>query len=751
MDVEQPGWRPAPTEGVGHPGAHWPARTQRLIGEIRGLCDSWAPEALRATLADFDARLYEQAENTRSHLDQQHYMTTRQRLLNERAAFERGFIGHINKALDRLGTAEPSDASAAAQPLSLLDPMEHELIAAMDQLVGRSEARSRSILVELGYRLAALVGTPPLESETLPLGPQTVAEAFRSGSKALKLPGEHELLLLRSLEHSLTRRLGRLYEMVNRHLLTDGILPHLRAFALPRTATQRARPAHADNTDNEQAPATSETPRNEPIAVLDGLRELLARQRTSHGAGPHDSGRSASTEELQIALGALQQHISQVNDNVRRELRSAQHLREELLAQLNAGRPAGATRTDLSPEHDDTVELIARLFEQMGQQLQEGGDAHAMLGGLQLPLLRVAVADRGFFDQHEHPARQLLGTVTEAAHDWLDEAGGEADRSLRAKLEQLIERTRHEPPSVGLYAALLADIEQHLSLLRRKAQVAERRHVEAMQGRERLDQARRRAAELMAERFALAPPRGLLRTLLDRAWSDVLALTLLRHGEDSDAVASRLRITDQLLGRLPTDDPHRLQQDVESGLQQIGMQGDEATQVAERLIGAGADKPDTESPTATGLALRLKQHQRLGEQASDTASARTAPNDGARTSTATTSRTEEREPSPEEKRIHQHLRELPYGSWFEFVDPASGRVTQRKLAWYSPMSGNSLFVNRRGQRAEELTLTQLAHEIACGHIRETPPGHEGLLDRAWRALTRSLGQSPRPNDIGARP
>jgi hypothetical protein len=782
MDVEQPGWRPTPADSVGHPHAHWPARTQRLIGEIRGLCDGWLPEALRASLGDFDTRLFQQADHTRSHLDQQRYLITRQRLLKERQAFDQTFAARIHKAFDELGAVAPAPAAAAGnQPLSLLDPMEHELIAALDQLVARSEARSRSILIELGYRLAVLVGAPPLEGEALPLGPQTMATAFRDASKALDLPGEHELLLVQSLEKSLTQGLGQLCEKVNAHLQADGILPHLRTLPTPRAAVRRTRPVDVDDAGAERSPASTEAPRSEPIAVLDNLRELLARQRASQGTNQPGGARSATTEELETALGALQQHISQVSDHVSRELRSAQRLREELLSQLNAGRPAGAAHTDLSPEQDDTVELVARLFEQMGQQLQQGGSAQSLLGGLQLPLLRVAVADRGFFDKREHPARQLLGTVTEAAHDWLDDAGGEADRSLRAKLEQLVERASREPPSAGLYTTLLADIEQHLSLLRRKAQVTERRHVEAMQGRERLEQARRRAAELMAERFAQAPPRGLLRTLLDRAWSDVLALTLLRHGEDSDAFATRLVITDQLLGRLPAGDLRRLQQEVESGLQQIGMHGDEAVQVAQRLIGAGTETPDANSPTTTTLALRLKQHQRLGEQASDSAPARAAIAKAAKSPSAAApapavaaaaprpspaselprtpmptvkakpAAEPERDPSPQEKRIHQRLRELPYGSWFEFVDPASGRVTQRKLAWYSPMSGNSLFVTRRGQRAEELTLAQLAHEIACGRVRETPPGHEGMLDRAWRALTRSLGQNPRLSTSGAHP
>jgi hypothetical protein len=406
------------------------------------------------------------------------------------------------------------------------------------------------------------------------------------------------------------------------------------------------------------------------------------------------------------------------------------------------------------------------LFEQLGQQLQQGGNARALLGNLQLPVLRMAVTDREFFEQREHPARRLLDTVTAAANDWLDGSDDESNRPLAAKLEQLVNRASQEPPSAGLYTTLLADIEHHLALLTRKAQASERRHVEAAQGRERLDQARHRAGVLMAERFAQSPPRGLLRALLDRAWSDVLALTLLRHGEDSDAFESQLAITDQLLGRLPINDRKQLQQEVESGLQQIGMHAEEAVQVAQRLLGSAPRDAAVDLPSATDLALRLKQHQRLGEQqsthepivaapaeapAAAAASASAAASVAPVPSPVDTAATAKATPTPgkpsahvvdaKEQRIEQHLRDLPFGSWFEFTDPASGQPVQRKLAWYSTMSGRCLLVSRRGQRGEEMTMAQLAHEIAGGRVNEVQVQRDTLLDRAWRSLTGSLRQA----------
>ncbi|HEX8778654.1 MAG TPA: DUF1631 family protein, partial [Rhodanobacter sp.] len=278
-----------------------------------------------------------------------------------------------------------------------------------------------------------------------------------------------------------------------------------------------------------------------------------------------------------------------------------------------------------------------------------------------------------------------------------------------------------------------------------------------------------------------------------------LALTLLQHGENSPAVAQRLRVTDQLLGRLPVDDADLLRREVQAGLQQIGMHAEEAGQVALRLVGAEAAPPTPPAaaaplpapraeavakaepapspaatppappatdpaaahlpddraarpapvaaasipsaapatkppvhdlPSATDLALRLKQRQRLGES------------QHARAATATG----ESEPplGPQEARIHNRLRQLPYGSWFEFTDPATGETTRRKLAWFSPVTGNSLFVTRRGLRGEELNLRELARAMAAGQVRELPPQRDGLLDRAWQALTGTLRTADAP-------
>jgi hypothetical protein len=720
MDVEQQGRRQplAPDQG-GHSdgGEPWSPRSRRLIDETQVLCESWLEAPVRACLLEAGHKLLGLADQARNHMDQQLHMNMRQQLQNQREALERHFLAAVAQRFVRLGQKSGSDAPAA---LALLDVDEHEETAALEQAGARSEARHAPLLFELSYRFAALASLPPLEGEDLPLGAQALAHAFLDSLRDHDIAIRHRLLLLDSFDHTVVRHLASLYETVNQHLASEGILPFLHAYRIARPGDER-RPRAPASIEGPAAASLAATPPPAGDGVLDTLRALLTLHRGHVAVGPAHA-RVASDEQLQQALASLQEHLAGTFRRVADGSQDAQRLRAELLAHLNAVPDAKGAR--LSEEQEDTVQLVALLFEQMTTAVQRNSHAQRLLGELELPLLRLALADRGVFEQGEHPARRLLSAMADTAGEWLDSGDADTDRSIALKLTQLVEQARREPPSATLYTQLLTDIEQHVSLLARKAQVAERRQVEAMQGRERLEHARSRAAQLMAERFQAAPPRGLLRTLLERAWSDVLALTLLRNGEESDTFIGRLRITDQLLGLAAIDDRTRLLMDIQTGLQQIGMQAEEAAQVAQRLLGTPA--PDEASAvdaglSATGAALKLKQHQRLGEQAAAAATV-TPP-------------VQLPEPlSGDEQRIHARLLGLPFGTWFEFADASGPRTSMQKLAWYSSVSGRCLFVTRRGTRGEELTLEQLARDIARGRARETAGERESFFDRALHAL-----------------
>jgi Protein of unknown function (DUF1631) len=720
-------------------------RAEREAQQGLSLCLTWLDMPLRESLRDFNQRLFATAENTRNHLEQQECFESRNIIEREGPAFRNRFAAHLSERFRHLG--ENVDGKSATgehlglgMNLSLVDPEEQEQTDALSSMAARGEARSASSLFELGYRMAVLAGTPPLEGEALPAGPRALTAALEAAVAPLPLTSAHRLLLFHAVDTHVLGHSEAFYGALNEHYRTRGILPGFRVYpnvrvSAPPAAERRGRPGDASasaatagggiqggtgagGSSHEAAPvsATSEG----HIGVLESLRDLLASRVATQGRGAGFApDRLVSEDELQTALFALQGHVSEVADAAHREIRSAQALRDELLSQLNRGRPVGSPPAELTLEQGDTVELTAMLFQNLGQQLGTASPGRAVLGGLQWPMLRAAVNDRGFFDRPEHPARQLLDTVSEAAHHWLDPAEGEPDAALIDRLERLVVEASH---AQVIDPAWRSEIEQQITQLSRKAHVAERRQIEAMEGRDRLERARQRAAEIMGERLGSgAAPRGVLRILLERTWADVLALHILRGGETGEAFLHCLGVTDQLLGRRPIADVQKLRVEVERGLEHLGMHPSEAAQVAAGLFESPATQTD-DALTPTDVALRLKQRPRLGE------------------GTAHGEPVKPVEPTPLDsaaRAVYDGFVTLRFGTWFEFVHE-DGNLSRRKLAWFSPTTGRCLFVNQRGSRTDDIDLTRLARLIATGEAREWREQRMSFIDRAWQAVARSL-------------
>ena len=268
-----------------------PVRVQRLVADLRDLCRARLEPALLDGLDALDQALYLQAERSRGHLEQQRCFDSRAVVRLQRAGFLRRVWEHIGESFARLGEdREAAETPALTPSLSLLARSEHELSAALEQLISRGETHTGPVLAELSYRMAVLVGAPPLEGMDLPASPRNLCAAVRQALPTLDLPSDHQVLLVQALERKLAPVLAPLYEAVNAHLLAGGILPHLRAVAGARPANAPPAPPSikAPAAAAEAAPA-SPAASHEPIAVLETLRDLLARKRTGEmnaEAGP---------------------------------------------------------------------------------------------------------------------------------------------------------------------------------------------------------------------------------------------------------------------------------------------------------------------------------------------------------------------------------------------------------------------------------------------------------------------------------
>jgi len=480
----------------------------------------------------------------------------------------------------------------------------------------------------------------------------------------------------------------------------------------------------------------------EELRLVDTLLALLEQRRKALGQQvPATAGPGVTTQSIQQALANLQRQRHAARYSAAPTRAGIGALRDDLLAQLRAFTPPGQT-PQLGAGEQDTIELLGMLFGELSEEHRDSHPVRELLARLEVPLLRVALRDRSFFSNPAHPARRLLNAISASGRFWADEHG--EDTLLFTRLRAMVDRvTRDYDDDLAVFDDLLEDLNGFLGTLARKSEVAEKRHVETARGRERLELARRSASTAIANLLEGRETAAIARTLLEQTWTDVLSLTILKHGNDPTELERALSVANRLVDAL---DPRRpalddvgtakLKNDLVAGLGQVGYHDEDARLIADRLFDSDHAGRDGQPVSLTEIAIKLKSRTRLGADVdAAAASAGAAPHGD--DSAPQAARAAEIPLSEAEAAVRRHLQQTRFGTWFEFVLPG-GRRSRRKLAWFSPVSGRCLFVNARGGRAEEMSLDDLARRIASGDVSVVAAEPEGDVERAWKRIGNSL-------------
>src|SRR5690554_1927042 len=724
--------------------ADLPLRVRRTLERALSLVSEELDHGMERMLLEFERELFRLADVARNPAAESGYMQALRSFRLNRADLLPRFMIHVESALAGL-----RDASEQHQPahdpgdppsfhnLSLVETSVMDEDTVLGEVASRQEGRATLALHLLGQRFGVMAGSPAFDSGRLPLGPQALSRAIRAAAVGLEISHDARLLLYRMFDRQVMSGYPQVLDRLNDLLAEEGILPAL-TFVPMRTRPTPVAAASASgdqpSRDPERGPGQARGDRppkrlhtawmgqapdgdgededDEVFAMLQqllsGRRELIDKLKAEK---PGVARRQMSTPDLLGALGGLQRAPAA-------NRASLAEVKRTVLAQARQQNGEGSA---LSPQDSDTFELVSLLYEQIENEIRQDAPTSPLVRELQLPLLRLALLDRGFFLHANHPARQLLNTIAESAARWTDR--NELDRSmvepLRQAVADVVEGFDDDP---AVFAQANANLQQKMQVQVRKAETLEKRHVEAARGKEKLEVAKRRAAEVLEEAVGDRRLPRFARALLNQAWADVLTLTLLRQGEGSEAWRQQLQATGEIIESCSREDASgspELAAHVESSLSQVGYHDDEAAVIAQRLT-ANADDDADDPASRTELAMKLKARVRLGEDKVRAEKPKLPPR------------------TADEQAHYDQLRTLPFGCWLEFVLNQQGDVVRRRLSWYSRITDNVLFVNQRGQRVAEQTLDSLARMMAAGQARLVTAERGRLVDRAWQAAISAL-------------
>ena len=748
----------SPTSPVG--------RLPVALTNVRDKAAQQLKTALQALFDNADDTLFEMADRATSNAEQNAFFEAMRDLRLKRKNIERGFLQKVFEAFATLNQYEigkPAHLDAVSfDTLSLVQNDALEESVALDSMVAKVVSRDGTALGHLTTRFNAMV-SKKLDDKTNPIGPTSLCEFFLDACSSLGVEIKVKLIILKLFEKYVLSDLDQLYAEANQALIAAGVLPELKSAPARRNPSRSS--AQVSGARQDAASELSTEFADEGVQeVFGALQELLSQARGT--AAPR---RNRPADAMPISSNDLMRLLSHMQQRAPAQVSDDFDLREQLEGLLTrASAKAGKARV-VGEVDEDVINLVSMLFEFILDDRTLPDSLKALIGRLQIPMLKVAVIDKTFFSRGSHPARRLLNEIASAALGWGDQDDTQRD-SLYQKIEQVVQRLLNDfVDDPAIFSELLADFLAFTGDERRRSELLEQRTRDAEEGSAKAALARREVEQALNQRLLGKTLPEVVVRLLQEAWSKVLMLTCLKHGVESSEWQAALATMDDLVWSV------ELHEDPEARMRLLEMVPGLLKALREGMASAAFDPFSTGEFFSQLEALHVQAFQRFK---------RSLPDENPQSDTpALVEIDEEQRAALAEAGIELPLLELPaaeaveepamvevveeiillapgelraaepeatlpdddesllqvdnlrVGSWVEFQEDEEHKLRCKLAAVIKP-TGKYIFVNRTGMKVLEKTRMGLAVEFRRSAIRLLDDAL--LFDRALESVIGNL-------------
>jgi len=572
--------------------------------------------------------------------------------------------------------------------------------------VGRAlESEHTERLTLLGQRLAALLGRDELALAHNPFHPQVFLAALHDAWCEFHPDSEAHALLFPYLQPGLCIDLAPILHALNAALVRRGV-----------QAPRKAAPA-APTSDS---PKVREQPANDALARK--LRQLFpAGAAAQEGDRPLDGSFPTLIREDALQETAARNKLLDYLAKLQQDLAAQPPSAAPLLETVRQRAPADA----LTPADENTFDLLGGIFDAVFRNADIRPEFGALIGSLQVPLLRAAVADKDFFFTAQHPARRALELLAQAGIGWAP-GKGQDDPQIQA-IRRGVDRVRRQTgPQQAVFAELVSTLESFADNERRAAERLLAAPIAQALQSEKRQQAARAARDEVALRVGTGEVVAFVETFLEDKWVAVLTLAYGVKEEKPRLVAHAVQTMDDLVWsvkpKITMDERKELLAKLPSMVAMLNKWLDLI-----KWDGAGRRRFFKElaachaSIVRAPLDLSPERRAELALEAAKRATERRLQKRAAQ------------QPEPEPDEFDAVVQTLQTDTWLEFRQH-DGPARKIRLAWISPV--RSLYVFATAERQEALSLS--ADELALA-LREERARVVAVAGLVGRVLAATLG------------
>ena len=736
--------------------------------------------------------------------------------------FLRTFSQECRRAIsrDKFTTVESKDVSFGdTLELSLVDSDVMEESLAVTNFVANVNSRCREQLFALERRMSMLLSAPDLKRDDIPLGPRVIGNAFKEACEKLNSDIEVKLTLYKLFDRFTTAHIDDMYSEVNYHLIKRDVLPKVPTTARRSPASKRKTRVIADSenqtlkgagqdvfstlqdlakgkphaltgfgnavttpasgADTNYGAVTSSskneiTSANIPTGGSEGRAVTVVKANPTDGSGNprhlstggSDGGpiQFVDTSQFVDTLTMLQQgDLSSLQESSALTIPS-----EQFRANLQAGNVnvlstlshVGAIGR-INETDSMTLDIVSLLFDYVFDDKAIPDFMKALIGKLQIPVLKVALLDKELFSRKSHPARRLIDSLAKSSVGLSNYSADENYAKFAKNIVTYV--VENYTDDLEIFNAAANKLEAFLNTQSAQAQERADRAARSLNAREQVVHAKLAVDDELNARLKGSGVREFARQFIKDYWRQLLIVTYIEDGKHSEKWSNQLETVDTLIWSVtdkqdPVEKKHlaeklpSLLRQIRGGMKMLDMdkqicskflsmlasvhvvavKNDQEFLLAEKCLATErSDEPlqrdiSPENKRAfiqQGL-QRIFDEKQLNEEELEL--------DPSLFDDDVVVEDVDEEVLPTIKNLNKYLAiatSMDLGDWVEF-DNDDGTTKRGRFTWISPSTGRYLFTDQKGQKTLDATLGKLAELFSKDTARRIDSQPDPLFDRA---------------------
>ena len=650
-----------------------------------------------------------------------------------RQLFEHRIAGHRRKR-------RRPDAEQSLRTLRGLTDADAQKQTILGDVTKRFASAAREEQDALDLRFSALLDEQPVADVDNPFSPPYLLDAIGMTSRALYPDPQLWRSVRQRVVPDFVPAISKIYIPLNRLLMERGVLPDVgalvraRSFLHPRDDAEVMPLFH--RLINDVHPSLQAWRTLDASAAREASYRLLPLASNPYESAltppsPREPSAAADPRDfpqLNAMMSRRELHpILETLDRWQRDDPMAEHLRTSAPEGVDASVTPinripwihAALGPQIATAHErNTIDVVGFLFDYIIRDISIPPRLRLVFDDLQVPILKVALADPAFFAGRLHPARRLINGLAEAAIGADDDnAYGAAITKAATRIVATIRSDFGIDSRVFEHAC--ATLGELVERARVEVAVAMQPHVDTALSEESRDVDRTQVRALVRNRLAGADLPFDVRAFACTVWASYLKQVRQTEGPDSTAFFSATQTLDDLLWSITLK--------ARSG-QKSRLSRMIPTLIA-RLREGGAAVQVTGEKMKRFLDALYELHVAAIRPAAQEQQAELPQADG-----------------NERKNVYDLVLDAVKGTWFAF-DRGGGRWTHARLDWISPTRSTYILSGRAVGDTTVVVPEDLAWEIDRGRaalVAEPVPLYDRAVSAALDFLAARGGRDTGP-------